>query len=125
MTRTLAWLRTALGAVWFVAQIYVLVHPPIPMLARPLHVMMPIVLIILWEPLRDRDGKITPERQGIDLALLVASVAATIYYVLRADYLTERMETVDPVLFSDLTFGVLTLLLLCEATRRVLGWNLL
>ena len=30
------------------AQIYILFYPPIPMLARPLHVMMAIVLIILW-----------------------------------------------------------------------------
>jgi TRAP transporter 4TM/12TM fusion protein len=125
MTRALAWLRTGLGTVWFVAQIYVLFHPPIPMLARPLHVMMAIVLIILWQPLRDRDGKETLVLRGIDLAILAASVATTIYYVLRADYLTERMENVDPVLPSDLTFGSLTLLLLCEATRRVLGWNLL
>jgi TRAP transporter 4TM/12TM fusion protein len=35
------------------------------------------------------------------------------------------MENVDPVLPSDIVFGVLTLLLMCEATRRVLGWNLL
>jgi TRAP transporter 4TM/12TM fusion protein len=125
MTRTLAWLRTGLGTVWFVAQIYVLFHPPIPMLARPLHVMMAIVLIVLWQPLRDRDGRATPVLRGVDLAILAASVVTTIYYVLRADYLTERMENVDPVLASDLLFGSLTLLLLCEATRRVLGWNLL
>ncbi len=125
MTRTLAWTRTALGALWFVAQIYILFHPPIPMLARPLHVMIAVVLILLWQPLNDREGKATPARVGIDLALLAACVAATIYYVLRADYLTERMENVDPVFASDLFFGLLTLLLLCEATRRVLGWNLL
>ena len=125
MTSTLAWIRTALGAIWFVAQIYILYHPPIPMLARPLHVMMAIVLIILWQPLADRDGRITPQRRAIDLLILLLTVATTLYYWFRADYLTERMENVDPVLPSDLLFGVLTLLLLCEATRRVLGWNLL
>jgi TRAP transporter 4TM/12TM fusion protein len=125
MTRSLAWLRTGLGAIWFVAQIYVLYYPPIPMLARPLHVMMAIVVTILWQPLAGRDGKASLAHRLLDLLILAASVATTIYYVLRADYLTERMENVDPVLPSDIVFGVLTLLLLCEATRRVLGWNLL
>ena len=63
--------------------------------------------------------------RAVDLTILAALIATTVYYVLRADYLTERMENVDPVLLSDLLFGLLTLLLLCEATRRVLGWNLL
>jgi TRAP transporter 4TM/12TM fusion protein len=125
MTQSLAWLRTALGATWFVAQIYILFHPPIPMLARPLHVMIAVVLIFLWQPLVDRDGKTTPLRAAFDLALLAGCIAATVYYWLRADYLTERMENVDPVFQSDLLFGLLTLFLLCEATRRVLGWNLL
>jgi TRAP transporter 4TM/12TM fusion protein len=125
MTQSIAWLRTALGALWFVAQIYVLFYPPIPMLARPLHVMIAIVLTFLWQPLTGGDGKTTPAHAAIDLVLLAGSVAATIYYIFRADYLTERMENVDPVLPSDLYFGLLTLLLLCEATRRVLGWNLL
>jgi hypothetical protein len=52
MTRSLAWLRTGLGTVWFLAQLYVLWYPPIPMLARPLHVMMAIVMVLLWQPLR-------------------------------------------------------------------------
>ena len=125
MNRSLAWLRTGLGTVWFVAQIYVLFYPPIPMLARPLHVMMAIVIIDPVAAAR-RQGRRAFARatrpRSPDPRCLVAT---TIYYVLRADYLTERMENVDPVLPSDLVFGVLTLLLLCEATRRVLGWNLL
>ena len=125
MTRSLAWLRTVLGAAWFAGQIYILFYPPIPMLARPLHVMIAITLIILWQPLRDKDGAEPLRWRAVDLAILAALIATTVYYVLRADYLTERMENVDPILPSDLLFGMLTLLLLCEATRRVLGWNLL
>jgi TRAP transporter 4TM/12TM fusion protein len=125
MTSTFAWLRVALGTIWFVAQLYVLYRPPIPMLARPLHVMMAIVIVILWLPLAGKHGKASAYHRVIDLVILAALVATTVYYAVRADYLTERMENVDPVLQSDVLFGVLTLLLLCEATRRVLGWNLL
>jgi len=125
MTHSLAWLRTGLGAAWFAGQIYILFYPPIPMLARPLHVMMAIALIILWQPLRAKDGTEPLRWRALDLTIIAALIATTVYYVLRADYLTERMENVDPILPSDLLFGLLTLLLLCEATRRVLGWNLL
>jgi TRAP transporter 4TM/12TM fusion protein len=125
MTRSLAWVRTGLGVVWFVAQLYILYYPPIPMLARPLHVMMAIVLIILWQPLGSKDARSSIHLRAIDFAILAGVAATTAYYWLRAEYLTERMENVDPVLLSDTVFGLLTLLLLCEATRRVLGWNLL
>lgn len=125
MTRAIAGLRTGLGALWFVAQLYILYDPPVPMLGRPLHVMMATVLVLLWQPLRGKDGRSSPVLQAIDVALLAVVAATTGYYALRADYLTERMENVDPVLPSDMVFGSLTLLLLCEATRRVLGWNLL
>lgn len=125
MARAITLTRTGLGALWFLAQIYILFYPPIPMLARPLHVLMAIVLVLLWQPLRDRQGSSNWRLGLVDGLLLLASVATTAYYVLRADYLTERMENVDPVLLSDIVFGVLTLLLMCEAVRRVLGWNLL
>jgi TRAP transporter 4TM/12TM fusion protein len=125
MMRSLVVTRTTLGVVWFVAQIYILFYPPIPMLARPLHVMMAIVLTVLWQPLGEKDGKASALARAADLVLIAATLATAAYYWVRADYLTERMENVDPVLPSDLIFGTLTLLLLCEATRRVLGWNLL
>ncbi len=122
--RPLDLIRTGFGVLWFVGQIYILFYPPIPMLARPLHVLIATVLVFLWLPLGGKE-KGTLHLRLIDLALFAASAAAAVYYVLRADYLTERMENVDPVLLSDIVFGVITLVLLCEATRRVLGWNLL
>lgn len=125
MTRAITLTRTGLGTLWFVAQIYILFYPPIPMLARSLHVMMAVVLVLLWQPLREKDGKTSLRLALIDAVLLLAVAATSVYYYLRADYLTERMESVDPVLPSDILFGILTLILMCEAVRRVLGWNLL
>ena len=120
----LTWARTGLGVSWFAWQLYILQHPPIPMFARPLHVMIAVMLVFLWRPLRAAPGtrRFLPL---VDGALIVAAIAVTAYYLLRADYLTERMENVDPVFLSDQVFGLLTLLLLCEAVRRVVGWNLL
>ena len=42
--RPLDLIRTGFGVLWFVAQIYILFYPPIPMLARPLHVLIATVL---------------------------------------------------------------------------------
>lgn len=125
MAQSMELLRRTLGVVWFLGQIYILYYPPIPMLVRPLHVMMATALVVLWFPLRDWRERGSPILPLIDLSIIGALIAATAYYVLRADYLTERMENVDPVLLSDIVFGVLTLFLICEAVRRVLGWNLL
>ena len=68
------------------------------MLARPLHVMIAIVLIILWQPLGGKDDKTPLHLRRVDLVLIAALSPAAAYYGLRADYLTERMENVDPVL---------------------------
>ena len=108
------WLRRALGFAWFAAQMYIAFSPQIPMLERTLHVMVAMLLVFLW----------LPRQRWVDLALVVATAAATAYYALNYRYLTERMENVDPVLPVDQVFGVLTLVLILEAVRRVLGWNL-
>lgn len=108
-------LRRALGFAWFAAQAWIVFYPQIPMLERTLHVMVALLLVVLW----------LPRQRWADAVLVVAALATTIYYALNYNYLTERMENVDPVLPADQLFGVLTLLIMLEAVRRVLGWNLL
>jgi TRAP transporter 4TM/12TM fusion protein len=93
---------------------YIVFYPQLPMLERTLHVMVALLLVILW----------MPAHRWVDRLLVLAAVAATAYYALNYRYLTERMENVDPVLPVDQVFGVITLVLLMEAVRRVLGWNL-
>jgi TRAP transporter 4TM/12TM fusion protein len=107
-------LRRALGFAWFAAQMYIVFHPQVPMLERTLHVMVALLLAFLW----------LPRHRWADGVLVMAAAATTVYYALNYRYLTERMENVDPVLPIDQLFGVLTLGLMLEAVRRVLGWNL-
>jgi TRAP transporter 4TM/12TM fusion protein len=111
----MGWLRRGLGFAWFVAQMYIAFHPQIPMLERTLHVMVAMLLVFLW----------LPRSRWVDVGLAAVAVATAVYYALNFNYLTERMENVDPVLPVDQVFGVLTLVLILEAVRRVLGWNLL
>lgn len=107
-------LRRALGFAWFAAQMYIVFYPQLPMLERTLHVMVALLLVILW----------MPASRWVDGLLVLAALATAGYYALHFRYLTERMENVDPVLPADQVFGVITLVLLLEAVRRVLGWNL-
>ena len=93
---------------------YIAYNPQIPMLERTLHVMVAMLLVFLW----------LPRQRWLDALLLAVAAASTVYYALNFRYLTERMENVDPVLPLDQVFGLLTLILLLEAVRRVLGWNL-
>ncbi len=109
------WLRRGLGFAWFVAQMYIAFNPQIPMLERTLHVMVAMLLVFLW----------LPRSRWVDAVLAAVAAATAVYYALNFRYLTERMENVDPVLPVDQVFGLATLLLMLEAVRRVLGWNLL
>ena len=93
---------------------YIVFYPQLPMLERTLHVMVALLLVILW----------MPASRWIDGLLVLAAMVTAGYYALNYRYLTERMENVDPVLPADQAFGVITLVLLLEAVRRVLGWNL-
>ncbi len=116
--------RRALGLAWFVAQMYIAYSPQLPMLERAVHVMFAVILALLWLPLGSatRAGRAGP---WLDALLIAATLACTVYYVSHVSYLTERMDNVDPVLLPDKVFGLLTLLLLAETSRRVMGWGLL
>ena len=103
---------------------WILWHPQLPMLERTAHVMIALLLALLWLPL-DRRGRLGRAAPWVDAALVVAALATAAYYFANYRYLTERMENVDPVLGPDRIFGLLTLLLLAEASRRVMGWSLL
>jgi hypothetical protein len=76
--RPLDLIRTGFGVLWFVAQIYILFYPPIPLLARPLHVLIATVLVFLWLPLGGKE-KSPLHLRLLDVTLLAASAAAAVY----------------------------------------------
>ncbi len=124
MPKWLVIVRTALGAAWFIGQMYLLYRPQLPMIERPLHVLTAVLLVILWQPLAPT-AKHRLAAVAVDALLVLVTIATAAYYVTHANYLTERMENVDPVLVPDQIFGLITLVLLGETVRRVIGWNLL
>ena len=62
----------------------------------------------------------------IQLSLFFAFLAVVTgtYTLLNIEKFINRFAFVDPLTFWDLFFGIMTLLLLLEATRRAIGWSL-
>lgn len=118
-------LRTILGFVLLAFQLLIIVNPQLPMVERPLHLVMTTALAFLWSPLPRRAGLRGGVSTTFDLLVLAAIAAITAYYLIFATRLTERMEMVDPVFAHDIWFGVLFTLVLLEGVRRTVGWSLL
>ena len=121
MTPYLRAVRLAIAAVALVMSVYHLwvafVGPPNALVLRSVHVGFALTLTFLtftgW-----RKG----ERPGPwDLALIVLAVAASAYPVLYLDYLLTRIYYVDDPTTVDLVLGYAMVLLVLEATRRVVG----
>jgi TRAP transporter 4TM/12TM fusion protein len=112
--------RTAVGVVWFLFQMYIMYEPMHPLAQRPTHVFIAIVAAFLWTPLGTRTWE-----KVLNWILILTSFATMGYYLVSLTRLTERMENVDPVFLQDMVFGILAILLILEATRRVIGWSLL
>jgi TRAP transporter 4TM/12TM fusion protein len=112
--------RTGVALVWLAFQFYIILYPLHPMIQRPVHVFLAAIATVLFQPLAERGV-----RRALDWLMIAAALATMGYYLLVSTRLVERMENVDPVLPHDMVFGVLAVLLILEATRRVIGWSLL
>ena len=106
--------------IWCFFQLYIVLYPLHPIIQRPVHLFMAVILTVLFQPLGERGW-----RRIVDWLMIAGSLAAILYYVQASTRLIERMENVDPVFPHDMLFGTIVLLLVLEATRRVVGWSLL
>ena len=113
-------IRTGATVIWCLFQLYIVLYPLHPIIQRPVHLFMAVILTVFFQPLGERGW-----RRFVDWLLIAGSLAAILYYVQASTRLIERMENVDPVFPHDMFFGTIVLLLALEATRRVVGWSLL
>ena len=118
------WFRSLLGISWLAFQLYIIWYPQAPLVQRPLHLILALVLFFLWNPLSSK--RLGPGwRVLIDSLLTAATCAGGAYYLFSSTRLTERMEGIDPVGVVDICLGILLLTVLLEAVRRAVGWSLL
>jgi TRAP transporter 4TM/12TM fusion protein len=121
--RGVRWIVSAIGAamalyhMWFIWTV-----PPQAMIFRASHLLFAVALIFLVHPLRRSRGPGHPD--ALDLAMLALALAVIAYPILVYDYLIDRTPYIDDPTPLDLAVAALGVLVVIEATRRVLGWAL-
>lgn len=110
--------------------------PPTDYIFRATHLMFALVLTFLWFRLKsktdDELSMLLPEEREaaerksqaasiLDIALVVASVISVGYIFVYYDYIIDRIIYVDDMTLADKVLSVTLMLLVLEATRRVLG----
>jgi TRAP transporter 4TM/12TM fusion protein len=95
--------------------------PPEAYFFRGTHLLFTMTLIFLLYPLRPGDGR---GWRLADLLLLAASWGFILHIFVNYDYVINRIIYIDELTPLDKVYGTLAILLVLEATRRVLGWGL-
>ncbi|HEX7953671.1 MAG TPA: TRAP transporter permease [Burkholderiales bacterium] len=96
--------------------------PPDALTLRSVHLAFALVLAFLMLPAR-KSGELEKPR-WLEAALIVASLVVCGYLTVERDYVVNRMIFVDELMPLDWVFSITTVLLVLEATRRVIGLTL-
>src|SRR3989339_199712 len=94
------------------------IGPPEAFFFRGTHLLLALVLTFLIHPRFGRQGA----KPGLSDYLMVALSLVTVGYLwLNVGYLYDRFVYVDDLRTADLVFGAIFMVLVLEATRRVIG----
>ena len=97
--------------------------PPEALIFRGSHLLFALVLVYLLYPVAVRpDGQ--RRLWGIDALLILASVAVVGHIFITYQQITNRIIYIDDLTLRDQVMAVLAVLLVLDATRRVIGWAL-
>ena len=102
---------------WFAAS-----APPEAMIFRGTHLLFALVLVFLLVPAGSRQG--ARRLVWIDLVLVAASAVAIGYIFVNYQYIVNRIIYIDELSVWDKAMAVLTVALVLDASRRVIGWAL-
>lgn len=104
---------------WSGFQLYNAYDPLHYMILRPLHVFLALALCFFVYPLsKDPEDRV---RRGIDLVLSLISLGLAAYFLWDFERITTRTAFVDALTPLDYGLGVICVLVLLEASRRVAG----
>jgi len=110
--------------------------PPTDYIFRAIHLLFALVLTFLWfrfkSPTDDELAMLLPEERAkvesahqaasiVDWILVALSCVALGYIFVYYDYIIDRIIYVDDMTWADIVLSVTLILLVMEATRRVLG----
>ena len=95
--------------------------PPDVYFFRGTHLLFTMTLVFLLYP--SKPGGSWGWR-ALDVLLIAGSWSFILYILVYHDYVTNRIIYIDELTWPDKVNAVLAILLVLEATRRVLGWGL-
>ena len=95
--------------------------PPEAYFFRGTHLLFTMTLVFLLYPSRPTGGAVW---RGLDVLLIAGSWCFILYIFLNYDYITSRIIYIDELTWADKVNATLAIVLVLEATRRVLGWGL-
>ncbi|MCZ8124171.1 MAG: TRAP transporter permease [Magnetospirillum sp.] len=120
--RAIAWLVGGIGAAMSLWHMWVIVAaPPEALFFRGGHLMFAMVLVFLIYPFR---GEAKGAPGVLDWLCLIGSVGAIGYLFWNYQYLVNRIPYIDDPTATDQIMAALCVVLVLEATRRVIGWAL-
>jgi TRAP transporter 4TM/12TM fusion protein len=118
-------IRQAIFLIAAAMSIYHLVIPfigaPEAMYFRGTHLLFSLTLVFLIYPGLARRAEVPGP---LDLALVVASFVCIVYLWVNYDHLLDRIVYVDDLTTVQLVLGSIFVVIVLDATRRVIGWAL-
>jgi TRAP transporter 4TM/12TM fusion protein len=95
--------------------------PPEAMIFRGTHLLFALTLVFLLYPTRANGGF---GSRLVNASLLVASWAMVLHIFLNYSYFENRIIYIDELTVWDKVYAVVSVIVVLEATRRVIGWAL-
>ncbi|HWA37105.1 MAG TPA: TRAP transporter permease [Burkholderiales bacterium] len=95
--------------------------PPEALIFRGTHLMFALSLVFLLYPTRPEGGA---GWRVLDGVLLLGGLGIVLHIFVNYQYYTNRIIYIDELTIADKAWAIVSILVILEATRRVLGWAL-
>ena len=119
-TPALRWVVGALAVTMSLYHMYVAAFgPPEALIFRGTHLMFATTLVFLLYPF----GRGWSWR-ALDAALLIGGLGLVLHIFFNYQYYTSRIIYIDELTVADKAWAVVSIVVVLEATRRVIGWAL-
>ncbi len=95
--------------------------PPEAVIFRGTHLLFTLTLVYILYPLRP---KASEAWRLVDLALLVLGFAFVLHIFFNYEYFLNRIIYIDDLTMADKFYAIVSIVVVLDATRRVIGWPL-
>lgn len=111
----------AVALVWLLAQLYMVFFVVPNMVIRPCHVGFCLLLVFISKPAINNKPRLSLIMDG---AAVTAISAYIVHRLIYAEHIVTRIPFVDELSYADIWLGLIFVVLMLEAGRRVLGWSM-